>query len=153
MIRRYRQPAIVERYVTGREFTLGLVGWPKPMTFPPMEVVFLRPGARTVYEYSLKQDWIGKVEYVCPARIPRKLDAEMRRLALETFRLFGCRDVARVDFRVDQRGRPWVIEINPLPGLTPGYSDLVLNAAAVGVGYEELIGRILDGGLRRGAGG
>ena len=152
MIRRYRQPAIVERYVTGREFTLGVVGWPRPAAFPPMEVVFLRPGTRTVYEYSLKQDWVGNVEYVCPARIPRPLDAAMRRLALDSFRLFGCHDVARVDFRVDARGRPWVIELNPLPGLTPGYSDLVLNAAAVGVGYEELIGRILDGGLRRRAG-
>lgn len=149
IIRRYRQPALVERYVTGREFTLGVLGWPRPMALPPMEVVFLRAGARTVYEYSLKQDWVGRVEYVCPARIPKELDAEMRRLALESFRLFGCRDVARVDFRVDQRGRPWVLELNPLPGLTPDYSDLVLNAAAAGIGYKELIGRILAGGLRR----
>jgi len=149
MIRRYRQPALVERYVAGREFTVGLVGWPRPVVFPPMEVVFLRPGPRTVYEYSLKQDWEGKLEYVCPARIPPGLSEEIRRRALESFRLFGCRDMARVDFRVDGRGRPWVIEVNPLPGLTPGYSDLVLNAAAAGVAYDELIGRILAGGLRR----
>lgn len=149
MIRRYRQPALAERYVAGREFTVGIVGWPRPVVFPPMEVVFLRPGPRTVYEYSLKQDWEGKLEYVCPARIPRRLDDEMRRLALASFRLLGCRDVARVDFRVDEKGRPWVIELNPLPGLTPDYSDLVLNAAAAGVGYRELIGRILAAGLRR----
>jgi len=149
MIRRYRQPALVERYVAGREFTVGIVGWPRPVVFPPMEVVFLRSGPRTVYEYSLKQDWEGKLEYVCPARIPRPLADEIRRRALEAFHLFGCRDVARVDFRVDARGRPWVIELNPLPGLTPGYSDLVLNAAAVGVGYDELVARILAGGLRR----
>jgi D-alanine-D-alanine ligase len=149
LIRRYRQPAIVEEYVAGREFTVGVLGWPKPRALPPMEVVFLQKQARTVYEYSLKQNWDGKLEYVCPARIPRKAAARMRALALEAFRVLECRDVSRVDFRTDRRGRPYVIELNPLPGMTPVLSDLVMIAEGAGIGYRELIGRVLEGAIRR----
>jgi len=149
LIRRYRQPAIAEAYVAGREFTVGIVGYPRPQVFPPMEVVFLQPGPRTVYEFSLKQDWTGRLDYVCPAKLDRPATRRMQQLALDTFRVFGCRDVARVDFRMDRRGRMYVIEVNPLPGLTPAFSDLVMIAEAAGLPYRELIGRILDGGIRR----
>ena len=149
MIRRYKQPAIVEAYIAGREFTVGVLGWPKPRAFAPMEVVFLRKQARTVYEFSMKQDWAGKLEYVCPARIAPEASRRMRRLALEAFGVLGCRDVSRVDFRTDRRGRPFVIELNPLPGMTPKFSDLVMIAEAAGVGYRDLIGRVLEGAIRR----
>ncbi|MBI5499532.1 MAG: hypothetical protein HY907_04780 [Deltaproteobacteria bacterium] len=149
MIRRYRQPAIVEAYVAGREFTVGVLGWPRPRALAPMEVVFLQPQARTVYEFSLKQNWDGKLEYVCPARIAPAASRLMCRLALDAFTVFGCRDVARVDFRTDRRGRPFVIEVNPLPGMTPAFSDLVMIAEAAGIGYRDLIGRVLECALRR----
>ncbi|MBI5486591.1 MAG: hypothetical protein HY905_04590 [Deltaproteobacteria bacterium] len=128
---------------------MGVLGWPKPRAMEPMEVVFLQPQARTVYEFSLKQNWDGKLEYVCPARIPRDASRLMRRLALDAFAVFGCRDVARVDFRTDRRGRPFVIELNPLPGMTPAFSDLVMIAEAAGIGYRDLIGRVLECAIRR----
>jgi D-alanine-D-alanine ligase len=149
LIRRYRQPAIVEAFVTGREFTVGVLGWPRPRALPPMEVVFLQPRARNVYEYSLKQDWAGKLDYVCPARLGRAPTRRMERLALDAFAALGCRDVARVDFRMDRRGRMYVIELNPLPGMTPAFSDLVMIGEAAGIPYRELIGRILDCAVRR----
>jgi D-alanine-D-alanine ligase len=143
LIRRYRQPAIVEAFVAGREFTVGVLGWPRPRILPPMEVVFLQPSARTVYEFSLKQDWAGKLEYVCPAKLTREETRRMTDLARRTFDEFGCRDVARVDFRMDRRGRMFVIEVNPLPGMTPAFSDLVMIGDAAGIGYDDMIGRIL----------
>ena len=149
LIRRYRQPAIVEAFVSGREFTVGVVGERPARVLPPMEVVFLQPSDRNVYEYSLKQDWTGRLEYVCPAHLGRAATREMRRLALETFKTLGCRDVARVDFRTDRRGRPFVIEVNPLPGLTPNFSDLVMIAEAAGIDYRGLIGEILASAVRR----
>jgi D-alanine-D-alanine ligase len=149
LIRKYRQPAIAEAFISGREFTVGVLGWPKPRVLPPMEVVFLRPSARTVYEYSLKQDWTGKLDYVCPAKLSREETRRMAQLARETFDAFGCRDVARVDFRMDRRGRMFVIEVNPLPGMTPAFSDLVMIGEAAGIGYAEMIGRVLECAVRR----
>jgi D-alanine-D-alanine ligase len=72
--------------------------------------------------------------------------AELQRLTLETFRAIGCHDVARVDFRLDvtQNEQPYILEINPLPGLNPGHSDLCLEAEADGWQYEALINRILQ---------
>ncbi len=70
-------------------------------------------------------------------------------MARETFAALDCRDVSRVDLRMTPKGELYVIEVNPLPGLTPGYSDLCLIAAAAGIEYRTLIGEILDGGLKR----
>jgi D-alanine-D-alanine ligase len=73
----------------------------------------------------------------------------MERVCRETFAALDCRDVARVDLRMTTKGELFVIEVNPLPGLTPGYSDLCLIAQAAGIEYRTLIGEILDGGLKR----
>ena len=73
----------------------------------------------------------------------------MEKIARATFWALDCRDVARVDLRMDADGRIYVLEVNPLPGLTPGYSDLVLIAQAVGMEYDQLIAEIMQGGLRR----
>jgi D-alanine-D-alanine ligase len=149
LLRRYRQPVLVEEFLSGREFTVGVLGYPRPRVLPPMEVVFLRDDGRRVYDYSLKQDWTGKIEYVCPARLAPALDRRMRRLARATFTTLGCRDVARIDIRMDARGAPHVLEVNPLPGLTPAFSDVVMIAEAAGIGYRDLIGRIVACGVRR----
>ena len=73
----------------------------------------------------------------------------IERVARETFAALDCRDVARVDLRMTPKGELYVIEVNPLPGLTPGYSDLCLIASAAGIEYRTLIGEILEGGLKR----
>jgi D-alanine-D-alanine ligase len=150
MIQKYRQPALVEGYVAGREFTVGLLGERRPRVLPPMEIVFLDASDPTpVYSFEMKQDWNDKIRYEVPARLsPRELD-RLERAARECFSALGCRDVARVDFRMDAEGRIFFIEANPLPGLAPGWSDLVLIAQAAGIEYRQLIGEILSFAIRR----
>jgi D-alanine-D-alanine ligase len=150
MIAKYRQPALVEEYVAGREFTVGLLGERRPRVLPPMEIVFLDASDPTpIYSFEMKQDWNDQIRYEVPAKLtPRELD-RLERAAREVFAALGCRDVARVDFRMDALGRIYFIEANPLPGLTPGWSDLVLIAQAAGIEYRALIGEILSFAIRR----
>jgi D-alanine-D-alanine ligase len=97
----------------------------------------------------MKQEWNDRIRYEVPARLaPRELD-RLERAARECFGALGCRDVARVDFRLDAEGRFHFIECNPLPGLAPGWSDLVLIAQAAGLDYRALIGEILSFAIRR----
>jgi D-alanine-D-alanine ligase len=150
LVAKYRQPALAESYVAGREFTVGLLGERRPRVLPPMEIVFLDPSDPTpIYSFEMKQDWNDRIRYEVPARLqPRELD-RLERAARECFSALGCRDVARLDFRMDAEGRIYFIECNPLPGLAPGWSDLVLIAQAAGVDYRGLIGEILSFAIRR----
>jgi len=150
MIAKYDQPALVEDYIGGREFTVGMLGERRPKVLPPMEVVFLDEGeTRPVYSFAFKQDWSSKIRYDVPAKLePAQLKA-LERAARECFIALGCRDVARVDFRMDEQGKIYFLECNPLPGLTPGWSDLVLISDAAGIQYNALIAEILSGAIRR----
>jgi D-alanine-D-alanine ligase len=148
-VERYRQPALVEEYIAGREFTVGLLGDKRPRVLPPMEIKFKKNTARPVYDYAVKQEWEEHVYYECPAKHTETEQKAMEKIARATFWALDCRDVARVDMRMDADGRIYVLEVNPLPGLTPGYSDLVLIAQAVGMEYDQLIAEIMVGGLRR----
>ncbi|HEX4445664.1 MAG TPA: ATP-grasp domain-containing protein, partial [Polyangiaceae bacterium] len=149
LIERYGQPALVEEYVFGREFTVGLLGERRPRVLPPMEVVFLAKNERPVYDYECKQDWQRHVRYECPARLTREELRAVERACRTTFMTLGCRDVARVDLRLRPDGHVCVIEINPLPGLTPNYSDLCLIANGAKTDYRTLIGEILSGAIKR----
>jgi len=150
MIVKYGQPALVEDYIGGREFTVGMLGERRPKVLPPMEVVFLDESEiRPVYSFEFKQDSSSKIRYDVPAKLePGQLKA-LERAARECFIALGCRDVARVDFRMDEQGKVYFLECNPLPGLTPGWSDLVLIAKAAGMEYNALIADILSGAIRR----
>ena len=136
--------------MAGREFTVGMLGERRPRVLPPMEVVFLDNSDPTpIYSFEMKQDWNEKIRYDVPAVLsPRELD-RLERAARECFTALGCRDVARVDFRMDAEGRIYFIECNPLPGLAPGWSDLVLIAQSAGIDYRSLIGEILSFAIRR----
>ncbi len=150
IVGKYAQPALVEQYLAGREFTLGLLGERRPRVLPPMEIVFLDASDPTpVYSFELKQDWNDKIRYEVPARLTPREQERLERAARECFAALGCRDVARLDFRMDALGRVYFIEANPLPGLAPGWSDLVLIAQAAGIEYRALIGEILSFAIRR----
>ncbi len=149
LIARYGQPALVEEYIFGRELTVGLLGERRPRVLPPMEVVFLSQGERPVYDYVCKQDWQSHVRYECPAKLTKDELRAVERACRATFMTLGCRDVARIDLRLTPDGRVYVIEVNPLPGLTPNYSDLCLIANGTGMDYRTLIGEILSGGIKR----
>ncbi len=150
LVEKYRQPALVEEYILGREFTVGLLGDRRPRVLPPMEICFKDQGLRRpVYDYEIKQEWEKHVYYECPARLTQTELKALERAARETFQALDCRDVGRVDLRMNPQGEIYVLEINPLPGLTPDYSDLVLIAKAAGMDYRTLIAEILAGGLKR----
>lgn len=150
LLDRYRQPALIEYYIAGREFTVGLLGDKRPRVLPPMEIIFLdKNNPRPVYDFQIKQEWEKHVYYQCPAHLTPAELRSMERIARETFVALDCRDVARVDLRMDDTGDIYVLEVNPLPGLTPNYSDLCLIANAANIDYRSLIGEILTGGLKR----
>jgi D-alanine--D-alanine ligase len=143
-------PLIVEKFVYGREVTVGLlVKNGKLVPFDPMEVVFLQEDSPRVYSYDLKQDWAGKLAYQCPAKLEEKVSRACKDTATKAALALGCRDIARVDLRLDEHGKPWVIEINPLPGLTPNYSDMLMIAEAAGLSYRDVVGRVLEAGISR----
>jgi D-alanine-D-alanine ligase len=105
-------------------------------------------GGRFVYDLDVKRDFERRVRYDCPASLTARETEAVRRAALGAWRALACRDVARIDFRL-RDGVPSFLEANPLPGLSPRSSDLVLLAGYVGISYPELIARILDAALLR----
>lgn len=149
MAGRYRQGALVEEYLPGREFTVGILGGPKPTVLAPMEVVFTTDDEHPVYSFDHKLEPTSEVRYEVPAKIGSELQREIIDLAERAFAALGCRDVARIDVRIDRDGHASFIECNPLPGLTPGWSDLCLIAEAAGIDYPTLIGRILQPAIDR----
>jgi len=146
---RYRQPALVETFLTGREFTIGVLGESRLRVLPPLEVVFTSDSKTPIYGYDQKKNSEG-VRFECPpSTLDRKLAKELETTAKRCFKALGCRDVARIDLRLDAQGRINFIECNPLPGLAPGWSDLCVIGEAAGMNYEALVAAILQPGLKR----
>lgn len=118
---------------------------------PPMEIDFSRlEGVQPFYGAEIKHDNPWGPQYLCPAPLSAKLTAQIGRLTVATFRALECYDFARVDYKIrESDNMPMVIEINPLAGLTEALSDIVLEANASGMSYNELINTILDAALRR----
>lgn len=143
MIKKYKQPLIIEEYIYGREFTVGLLGNENPYAFPIMEIVFQGDSKKWVYSYFHKLNPSRKIRYQVPADINKNLYEKLTKIALTCFSILGCRDIARMDFRVDEKENIYFLECNPLPGLTPGWSDLYLMAKANGMDYHTLIKKIL----------
>lgn len=166
-IERYHQPILVEHYIEGREITVGLLGnlrptdarrvndrvppqeLPDDLTFLPTMEVDLDVYAETedkLYTNRIKTEFADEFKYNCPAALEPAQELELKLLTAAVFRVTGCKDVARVDFRLDRHNgdKPYILEINPLPGLNPGYSDLCLQAKAAGWPYERLISLIVD---------
>jgi len=150
---RYRQPVLVEEYIKGREFTVGIVGNGKEKrVFRPMEIIISpdgNPDGSKIYSFHVKTNYEKYVRYECPARLSSDLENEMTRTAGKIYDLLECRDFARIDFMLSEDNTLYFIEINPLPGLAPGYSDYPMLAAYNGLEYDELIKSILNSGLKR----
>ena len=115
-----------------------------------MEIVFTdKNELLPVYSFQHKLDWNDLIRYEAPAKVEPAVSRRMMDLARDVFQGLGCRDVARIDFRMDEAGKIYFIECNPLPGLTPGWSDLCLIAQAAGMDYRTLVGEIMSGAIRR----
>jgi D-alanine-D-alanine ligase len=151
-LERYGGEVLAEEFIHGREFTVGLIGNGSSVAvFPPMEIVYHRTpiDGFNVYNYTVKQAYTEYVSYRCPADVPDELQRELIRLSKKTFLALGCKDFARVDFRVDEVGRVFFIEINPLPGLAPHYSDYPMLAEFCGVSHDDLVYSVLRAGAAR----
>jgi D-alanine-D-alanine ligase len=147
MLRDYRQPVLVEAFLPGREFTVGILGTGENAVSIGVIEVLLRANAEAdVYSYQNKEHFKERVEYrlVNDETAKRAEDT-----ALAAWRGLGCRDGGRVDLRVDAAGMPNFMEVNPLAGLHPENSDLCIIASMTGMTYGALIGAIMKSGLMR----
>lgn len=144
----YRQPVLVEEFIDGDELTVGLVGNP-PEVLGIMRVVPKEPSDEPfVYSLEVKRDYLRRARYECPAPLAAGDTRAVEQAALVCWRALGCRDLARIDFRL-RRGVPYFLEANPLPGLSPVSGDMCILAGLMGVEYPELIGRILQAAAER----
>lgn len=149
--RDYDQPMLLEEYVKGREFTVGILGNGKDkLVFEPMEICYLsKERAHTVYSYTVKREYKKYVEYQCPPKLDGGTVAKMKAAAAKIYDALDCKDFSRIDFRLSENGTPYFIEINPLPGLAPGYSDYPMLAQFCGMDYPTLVTGVLTSALKR----
>ena len=148
LARTYEQPILVEEFIVGDELTVGVVGNDNPEVIGIMRVLPNQASDRFVYSLEVKRDWRRLVSYECPAKLTSEDRRSVEQAALKTFQVLGCRDITRVDFRL-RRGVPYFLELNPLPGINPESSDLVLLAQGMGWTYAQLVGRIFAAACQR----
>jgi D-alanine-D-alanine ligase len=167
VVHTYRQPALVEDYLPGREFTIGVLGRPDAAPysrlphlygadgfhrFPVLEVDNRNSVTPGVYGNKAKTLHFGEEGipgFICPADVDPVLARELQDLAIRGHQAIGAVDVSRLDIRLDAEGKPRLLEINSLPGLSPGFSDLCVIAEAEGLSYRDLILEILYLGASR----
>jgi D-alanine-D-alanine ligase len=142
------QPYLLEEYIDGDELTVGVYGNSPARILGIMRVVPRFEAQCFIYSLEIKRDYRRLVRYECPAPIAPEVTARVEKAALTAFQALGCRDIARVDFRV-RAGIPYFLEVNPLPGLNPDDSDLVIMANLAGWSYSKLIETILAAALKR----
>jgi D-alanine-D-alanine ligase len=157
----YRQPALVEEFIEGREFTVGILEDGYARVLPIVEVVFNRPRGLVLFNpdesvipliRQVRGDGLSLPEthhyVVCPAEIDEDLAQEIEQTALKAFRALGCRDWCRMEMRLGQDGTLYVLELNPIAGIDPSYW-LPKAAEVAGLGYEGLVNGILNQALAR----
>ena len=146
--RDYGQPLVLEEFAAGEEVTVGVVGNDPPRVLGALRVVPTVPTERFVYSLEVKRDWERQVRYECPPALPAEQLEQLHNAALAAYAALGCRDVARIDFRL-RAGLPYFIEANPLPGLNPESSDLVFIARFLGQDHAALLHLILHAAFHR----
>jgi D-alanine-D-alanine ligase len=147
LLARYRQPVLVETYLPGREFSVGLIGTgPQAEVLGVLEVLLKNEAEANAYSYHNKEHYETLVNY---RLVSDALADELATLALAAWRCLGCRDGGRVDLRLDEKGKPHFLEINPLAGLHPKRSDLPILCRLIGIDYNELIRRIVESACAR----
>jgi D-alanine-D-alanine ligase len=151
LLAHYTGPVMVERFLTGIEATVGIVGTgAEARVLGVMEIAPCKTTTdRFIYSLEVKRDYLREVEYHVPPRLPAAVNDAIARTGLRAYRAIGCRDVGRVDVRLDAEGVPCFIEVNPLPGLNPVSSDLPILAGRLGISYETLIATIVENAIAR----
>lgn len=147
LLRRFQQPVLVETYLPGREFTLGIIGnGAEAEVIGVMEIIAKAGAEKGGHTYHNKENCESLMEYKPAKDTTAKAAAK---LALEAWKLLGCRDAGRIDIRCDEKGIPHFLEVNPLAGLHPTHSDLCILAGLEGIDYQTLLTRIMDAAIER----
>jgi len=151
LIERLREPVIVEEFLEGREFTVAMLG-NEPGVLPIIELDFSSLPEEKRFDCFEVKWYLDDDKLVCPARIDKNLKDSIENTAVKTFRALRCRDLCRIDMRLDANGVPNVIEVNPLPGLAPDpkeNSRFPKACYTAGMSYDEIIWAVLDAATRR----
>lgn len=150
LLDRFHQPVLVESFLPGREFTVGMVGsGDAAQVIGTTEIQLLTTAEPDVYSYTNKELCENRVSYAFVRGADDAVVAEAEQIALAAWRAVGGRDAGRIDIRCDEQGRPQMIEVNPLAGLHPTHSDLPMIWSAFGGAYHELVGRIVESAQSR----
>jgi D-alanine-D-alanine ligase len=144
----YRQPVMIEEFISGDEVTVGIIGNAPPKVIAMMRILPRKRDERFVYSLEVKRDYLNLVDYESPPQLDDKVLAAIAAASLKIFNCLGCRDFARIDFRVGADGTPYFLEVNPLPGLGT-YSDLVIMAQKLGWTHQGLIQAVFEAALKR----
>ncbi|HSP47693.1 MAG TPA: ATP-grasp domain-containing protein [Clostridiaceae bacterium] len=147
IISQFQQPALVEEFIVGREFTIGVIGNDKPVVLPIQETVYTKDEEYGVMSDQMKSE--DDLILVCPAKIDRETEEQMGEYAKKIYTALDCKDYARMDVRMDAEGRLYFIDINTLPGLRPNFSDFPNVATKGGYDYDGLINEILNLAVER----
>ena len=145
----YRQPVLVEQFISGDEVTVGIIGNSPAKVVGIMHILPKKKTDKFIYCLEVKRDWVNLVEYECPAKFDRKTLAKIEEASLKIYKELGCRDFSRIDFKVSAGGEPYFLEINPLAGLNPKSGDLPIMAGKMGLSYNNLILAIFDAAVER----
>jgi len=148
LLDKYQQPAMVEEVILGDEVTVGIIGNYPPKVLGTMRILPKRRSKYFIYNLDVKRNYLDLVEYECPAGLEEKVLDCVQVSSLRAFSVLGCRDFARVDFRISKEGLPYFLEINPLPGLGT-HSDLVIMAEKMGWSHQSLINAVLNAARER----
>ena len=147
LLNTFHQPVLVESFLPGREFTVGITGsGDDTKALGTMEILLNESAPHQIYSYSVKKDWEKYASYRI-ANDPVAL--KCAEIAIEVWKLIKGKDAGRVDFRLDVNGKPNLIEVNPLAGLNPTYSDLPILARLSGITYDQLISEIMNSAVKR----
>jgi len=148
LLDKYHQPAMMERVILGDEVTVGVIGNLPPKVLGVMRILPRQRNDCFLYTLEVKRNYLELVDYECPAGLEEKVLQRIQTASLKAFEALGCRDFARVDFRISAGGVPYFLEINPLPGLGT-HSDLVIMAKKLGWTHRQLISAVLNAALER----
>jgi D-alanine-D-alanine ligase len=148
LLEKYQQPAMVEEVILGDEVTVGIIGNSPPKVLGMMRILPKQKGNYFLYTLEVKRNYLELVDYECPAGLEEKVLQRIQISSLRAFKALGCRDLARLDFRINTAGVPYFLEINPLPGLGT-HSDLVIMAKKMGWSHRQLISAVLNAALER----
>jgi len=147
LLKTFHQPVLVESFLPGREFTVGITGsGDDTKALGTLEIVLNEHAPHPIYSYSVKKDWEKYASYKIAVDPDALKCAEM---AVTVWKLIKGKDAGRVDFRLDINGEPNFIEANPLAGLNPTYSDLPILARLIGITYLQLISEIMNSAVKR----